>query len=94
MADQDKNSELSELIKYLKANLLLQLRNLSENENATEKLEFLLYRAGFSRGEIADLLGKKYETVKKTIQALKPEKTDKDKVEDKDVVNEGEKNER
>ena len=34
-------------------------------------MEFILYRAGFSRTEIAELLGKKYETVKKTIQSLK-----------------------
>lgn len=71
MEDTENTSELSKLIKYLKANLLMQIRNLPENENKEEKLEFVLYRAGFSRAEIAELLGKKYETVKKTIQLLK-----------------------
>ncbi len=71
MEDTNDNSELSQLIKYLKANLLMQIRNLPENENKEEKIEFVLYRAGFSRTEIAELLGKKYETVKKTIQSLK-----------------------
>jgi|GEM_PF-5182999 len=77
MAKSEKDLETSELIKYLRANLLLQLRSLSENENAKEKPEFLLYRAGFSRNEIADILGKKYETVKKTIQSLKTENIEK-----------------
>lgn len=71
MEDTENTSEFSELTKYLKANLLMQIRNLPENENKEEKLEFVLYRAGFSRTEIAELLGKKYETVKKTIQLLK-----------------------
>ena len=74
MEDTESTSEISELIKYLKANLLMQIRNLPENENKEEKLEFVLYRAGFSRTEIAELLGKKYETVKKTIQLLKSDK--------------------
>lgn len=69
MNNPEKDLAVSELTKYLKASLLLQIRSLPENE----KPEFLLYRAGFSRNEIADLLGKKYETVKKTLQLLKLE---------------------
>ncbi|HCR71850.1 MAG TPA: hypothetical protein DIW23_10435 [Anaerolineae bacterium] len=71
MADKEKNSEVSELAKYLKASLLLQIRTLAEDESKKEKIEFILYRSGFSRNEIADLLNKKYETVKKTLQTLK-----------------------
>ena len=33
MEDTENTSELSELIKYLKANLLMQIRGLPENEN-------------------------------------------------------------
>lgn len=76
MSNTEKNSENNELIKYLKANLLLQLRSLSD-EKSREKPEFLLYRAGFSRSEIADILGRKYETVKKILQTMKTEKTEK-----------------
>jgi DNA-directed RNA polymerase specialized sigma24 family protein len=71
MADQDDYSNLAELAKYLKANLLLQLRALSEDEKTKVKPELLLYRAGFSRAEIAELLGKNYEAVKKTLQSVK-----------------------
>jgi hypothetical protein len=71
MADQDDYSNLAELAKYLKANLLLQLRALSDDEKANVKPELLLYRAGFSRNEIADLLGKSYNAVKKVLQSSK-----------------------
>lgn len=69
MPESKERSELQELTKYLKANLLLQLRNFDSNEN--EKPEILLFRAGFTRQEIADLLGKNYEAVKKSLQSLK-----------------------
>jgi len=71
MTRKENDSNLRELAKYLKANLILQLRSLSDDEKGKVKPEFLLYRAGFSRAEIAELLGKKYETVKKTLQSLK-----------------------
>ena len=71
MANQDDDSNLRELAKYLKANLLLQLRALSDDEKVKVKPELLLYRAGFSRAEIAELLGKKYEAVKKALQSPK-----------------------
>ena len=87
MSENENNSEIIELTKYLKANLLLQIRNLPENENSEEKIEFILYRAGFSRNEIAEMLGKKYETVKKTIQLMKPESKP-SKLEGKDAINE------
>jgi len=71
MANKDDDSNLRELAKYLKANLLLQLRALSEDEKSKVKPELLLYRAGFSRAEIAELLGKNYDAVKKALQSSK-----------------------
>jgi DNA-directed RNA polymerase specialized sigma24 family protein len=63
-----------ELIKYLKANLLLQLRNLgADEEGETQKPEILLHRAGFTLKEIAELLEKNYEAVKKTVTRAKKE---------------------
>jgi DNA-directed RNA polymerase specialized sigma24 family protein len=71
MANKDNDSNLRELAKYLKANLLMQLRALSDDEKTKVKPELLLHRAGFSRAEIADLLGKNYEAVKKALQSPK-----------------------
>ena len=71
MTKQDDDSNLRELAKYLKANLLLQLRALSDDEKVKDKPELLLHRAGFSRAEIAELLGKNYEAVKKALQSPK-----------------------
>jgi DNA-directed RNA polymerase specialized sigma24 family protein len=71
MTNQDDESNLAELAKYLKANLLLQLRALSDDKKSKVKPELLLHRAGFSRNEIADLLGKNYEAVKKALQSSK-----------------------
>ena len=71
MADQDDYSNLAELSKYLQANLLLQLRASSDDEKTKVKPELLLHRAGFSRAEIAELLGKNYEAVKKSLQSAK-----------------------
>lgn len=71
MTNPDDDSNLAELAKYLKANLLLQLRALSDDEKSKVKPELLLHRAGFSRNEIAELLGKNYEAVKKALQTPK-----------------------
>lgn len=71
MAESPKSAEPDDVVKYLRANLLLQLRESfgAENEGlANLKPEVLLNRAGFSRQEIADLLGKSYEAVKKVLQ--------------------------
>lgn len=96
MADSNNNSEIVELkneikdlAKLLRGILIMQIRNLPENQE-TEKIEFTLFRAGFSRNEIADLLGKKYETVKKTIQEMKPNKkaSKNNKAEDTEVSHE------
>jgi DNA-directed RNA polymerase specialized sigma24 family protein len=61
----DQNS--SELVKYTKALLLLQLQGLSKTDDP-EKPELLLARAGLSAREIAELLGKKSGAVAKAIQ--------------------------
>jgi DNA-directed RNA polymerase specialized sigma24 family protein len=61
-----------ELIKYLKANLLLQIRNLPNDENQDKKkLEILLYKAGFAHQEIAEILGKSYASVRKAVSRAK-----------------------
>ena len=56
---------MDELVKYLKALVLLQL-HADENGN-THKPEVLLAKAGFAHKEIADLLGKKQAAVSKAI---------------------------
>jgi len=57
----------SELVKYSKALLLLQLQALNKDEEPT-KLEVLLSRAGLNAREIADLLGKNASAVAKALQ--------------------------
>lgn len=52
----------TELLKYLKANLLIQL-----NADEVIKPELLLHRAGFEISEIASILGKEYKTVHMSI---------------------------
>jgi hypothetical protein len=64
-------SEVQELIKYLKANLILQLHKDNEDASSTRP-EDLLLRAGFSVKEISDLTGKKYDTVQKMFARAKP----------------------
>lgn len=44
------------------------------NDKEARKTEVLLADAGFSIGEIATLLGKKYESVKTTLRRSRPEK--------------------
>ena len=61
----DQNS--SELVKYTKALLLLQLQGLSKTDDPV-KPELLLARAGLNAREIADLLGKNAAAVAKALQ--------------------------
>jgi DNA-directed RNA polymerase specialized sigma24 family protein len=61
----DKNA--SELVKYTKALLLLQVQGLNKTDDPI-KPEVLLARAGLSAREIAELLGKNSAAVSKTIQ--------------------------
>lgn len=61
----DQNS--SELVKYTKALLLLQLQGLSKTDDPV-KPELLLARAGLNAREIAELLGKNSGAVAKAIQ--------------------------
>ena len=55
---------------YLKALVLLGLEELLDREPNT-KPELLLDRAGIDRKEIAEMLGKTYEAVTKTINRAK-----------------------
>jgi transposase len=55
---------------FLKALVLLELEKLRDQEIDT-KPELLLYRAGISMPEIAEMLGKKYMAVAKTINRAK-----------------------
>jgi DNA-directed RNA polymerase specialized sigma24 family protein len=61
----DKNG--SELVKYTKALLLLQIQGLNKTDDPV-KPEVLLSRAGLNAREIADLLGKNSTAVAKAIQ--------------------------
>jgi DNA-directed RNA polymerase specialized sigma24 family protein len=44
------------------------------NDKNARKTEVLLSEAGFSIGEVATLLGKKYDTVKTTLRRAQPPK--------------------
>jgi hypothetical protein len=59
------------LLPYLKALLLLQLEALRNEEIFEAKPELLLDRAGIDKKEIAEMLGKTYEAVTKTITRAK-----------------------
>ncbi len=61
----DKNA--SELVKYTKALLLLQVQGLNKTDEPI-KPEVLMARAGLSAREIAELLGKSSAAVAKAIQ--------------------------
>jgi hypothetical protein len=56
---------VDELVKYMKALLLLQLH--TNEEGLAMKPEVLLAKAGFAHKEIADLLGKNQAAVSKAI---------------------------
>ncbi len=57
-----------DILPYLKALVFLQLEALHDQ---IEKPELLLDRAGIDRREIAEMLGKTYEAVAKTINRAK-----------------------
>jgi DNA-directed RNA polymerase specialized sigma24 family protein len=57
---------VDELLRYMKALVLLQLQTLPGTESPT-KPEILLSRAGFPQKEIAEMLGKSPVAVAKTI---------------------------
>ena len=58
---------LKELVKYVKALLLLQLQGPSSTEHPV-KPEVLLARSGLSAREIGELLGKNSDAVAKALQ--------------------------
>ena len=61
---------MEEVVKYLKALLALQAA-LYEATESSEKVEILLARAGLPYGEIAELTGKTYTGVAKTLSRAK-----------------------
>ena len=63
----EKDTNSSELVKYLRALLLFQVQGL-DNTHDPIKPEVLLSRAGLNAREIADLLGKNSAAVTKAIQ--------------------------
>ena len=64
---------MEETVKYLKALIALQAAAYETSE-ASEKAEVLLSRAGLSHGEIAELLGKSYAAVAKTMSRFSKSK--------------------
>ena len=60
-------NDISELTKYTKALLALQLQSFNRSEEPI-KPEILLARAGLTAREIAELLGKNSTAVAKTLQ--------------------------
>ena len=58
-----------DILPYLKALILLQLEALRDESD--EKPELLLHRAGIGMPEIAEMLGKTYAAVAKTINRAK-----------------------
>jgi DNA-directed RNA polymerase specialized sigma24 family protein len=61
---------MEELVKYMRAMVVLQLQALP-NDEASQKPELLLSRAGFTAREIADILGKNQAAVAKAIERAK-----------------------
>jgi DNA-directed RNA polymerase specialized sigma24 family protein len=58
---------MEEIAKYLRGLLLLQIQQMSGGE-AFQKPEILLSRSGFTNKEIADILQKSPDAVKKVLQ--------------------------
>jgi DNA-directed RNA polymerase specialized sigma24 family protein len=58
---------VSDLVRYTKALVAIQIQAMSKNEDPV-KPEILMARAGLPAKEIAELLGKNPDAVKKTIQ--------------------------
>jgi predicted transcriptional regulator len=61
---------MEELVKYMKALVMLQTRLIAESLPAV-KLEVILSAAGLSHREIAEMLGKSQAAVAKTISRSK-----------------------
>jgi hypothetical protein len=61
---------MEDVVKYLKALLALQIGSFEASE-APGKAEVLLARAGLPYGEIAELTGKTYAGVAKTLSRAK-----------------------
>jgi len=61
---------MEELVKYMKALVMLQARVIAESQPAV-KLEVVLSVAGLSHREIAEILGKTQAAVAKTISRSK-----------------------
>ena len=68
-----KDTPQDENTKYLRALLLMQVNKLV-SEDTNFKPEILLSQAGFAAPEIAQLLGKKEDAVRKSIQRAKIQK--------------------
>jgi DNA-directed RNA polymerase specialized sigma24 family protein len=67
---------MDELVKYLKALVMLQVAALEGGEEDATPPALLLSRAGLTSAEIADLLNKKVSAVQKALErARKPKKT-------------------
>ena len=62
-----EDGNLSTLVMYTKALVAIQIQAMSKNEDPV-KPEILMARAGLPAKEIADLLGKSPDAVKKAIQ--------------------------
>jgi DNA-directed RNA polymerase specialized sigma24 family protein len=61
------DNNTGEMVKYIKALLLLEVYRLSKSDDSA-KPEILLSRAGLSAREIAELLGKNLAAVAKALQ--------------------------
>lgn len=59
--------KISDLVRYIKALVALQIQTMSKSEDPA-KPETIMARAGLPAKEIAELLGKSPDAVKKTIQ--------------------------
>ncbi len=64
---------MEELVKYMRALVLLQVRQLTSREEGAErpKPELLLSQAGFTAREISELTGKSVAAVSKAIARAK-----------------------
>jgi DNA-directed RNA polymerase specialized sigma24 family protein len=67
LEDSVDESTVNELLKYIKALVVLQIQALNKTEDHV-KLELLLARAGLPVRDIAELLGKSQAAVAKAIQ--------------------------
>jgi len=66
---------MDEMLRYLKALVVMQAEALSAREAEGTKPELLLQRAGFKITEIAQMLGKPYTAVAKAISRARTVKS-------------------